>query len=165
MKTISTWRCLVILAGFTILVSSCKKEDAAPVATGLTLTTLQGTWAIATSQGTEWKKGTGIVTPRADDPSMIGLKFVISATQVTVKDIFGTVMYGPESFTFNETDKTILIGADGNTGLGLFNIADFVAGTSMSWNQREPIDADYSFQAGCACELYFQKFWTFAKMP
>jgi len=157
---------LVMLAGVSMMFGSCKKEDPAPSNT-LTASSLQGTWAVANAEGTEWQKGTGVVTPRASDPGTIGLKLTITGSQITIKDITGAVVYGPATFTFNETDKTILIGANGNTGLGLFNIADFVSGPAgtMTWNQREPIDADYRPEAGCGCELYFQKFWALVKMP
>ncbi len=143
---------------------SCKKDET-PAPAGLTATTIQGNWAISTSEGTEWKKGVGIITPRAAAPDMIGLKLEITATTVTVKDISGTVMFGPITYTLDVTAKTILIGDNGNTGLGLFAISNFVTSTSMAWDQREPIDADYEFKADCTCELYFQKFWTLAKMP
>lgn len=163
MKKSSTW-----LAIFTVLtlVGACKKDETVvPAATGPSNTTLQGTWVIATAQGTEWKKGVGISTPKAATPDFIGLKLTIDGSSVTVKDATNAVIFGPQSMTFYDADDTILIGANGNTGLGLFKITNFVASATMSWDQREPIDADYSMNASCSCELYFQKFWTFTKVP
>jgi hypothetical protein len=164
MKTHIDNRWFVLLTGAALLLSACKKDDA-PAPAGLSNTTVQGTWAIATSEGTEWKKGTGIITPRAAATDMIGYKAVISGSTITFKDISGTVIFGPESFTLDASAKTILIGANANTGLGLFNIPNFVAGATMSWDQREPVDADYAPKSSCSCDLYFQKFWTMTKMP
>jgi hypothetical protein len=164
MKTRIDIRWFVWLTGAALLLCACKKDEA-PAPAGLSSTSLQGTWAIATSQGTEWKKGVGIITPKAAAADMIGYKIVIAGSTLTVKDISGAVIYGPDSFTLNESAKTILIGANGNTGLGLFNISNFVAGATMSWDQRDPIDADYTPKSSCSCELYFQKFWTMTKMP
>lgn len=165
MKAPHNYLWFVFLAVTTLLLSACKKEDATVTPAGLSNTTVQGTWVIATSEGTEWKKGAGISTPRAAAADMIGLKIVLSGSTITVKDISGAVKYGPDSFTLDASAKTISIGPNANTGLGLFNIPNFVAGASMSWDQREPIDADYAPKASCSCDLYFQKFWTLTKMP
>lgn len=164
MKTQMKYVGFAFVAFALLVLSSCKKDET-PAPTGLSASTIQGNWAITTSEGTEWKKGEGIITPRAAAPDMIGLKLEITATTITIKDISGTAMGPPITYTLDVTAKTILIGADGNTGLGLFNISNFVTSTSMAWDQRDPIDADYTFKADCTCELYFQKFWTLAKMP
>lgn len=164
MKTRFDYRWLVLMTGAALVFNSCKKDETVAPA-GLASSTIQGTWAIATSEGTEWKKGVGIFTPRAAATDMIGYKIVLSGTMITVKDISGAVIYGPVSFTLNESAKTITIGANANTGLGLFNIPNFVAGATMSWDQREPVDADYTPKSSCSCELYFQKFWTMTKVP
>ncbi len=154
-----------LLASLVMLVLvGCKKEDSVAPSTGLSSNNIQGTWVLATAEGTEWKEGAGIITPRAAVPDMIGLKFVFSGTMVTVKDTGGSVIFGPQSFTVNETNKTIDLG-NSNTGLGFYTVPNFVAGATMAWNQREPIAEDYETNAGCSCKLSFQKFLTFTKVP
>lgn len=154
-----------VMAALVIsLLSSCKKEDTVAPSTGVTTANLQGTWIVATAEGTEWKEGAGIITPRAVSTDFIGMKFVFSSTTVTVKDVSNAVIFGPTSFTLNEANKTIDIG-NGNTGLGFYSIPNFVAGATMSWDQREPLTEDYGANAGCGCNLAFQKFFTFTKQP
>jgi hypothetical protein len=155
---------LAFMAFAMLGLGSCKEaESLAPA--GLSATTIQGNWAITTAFGAEWTKGVGITTPKAPETDMVGLKVEISATTVTVKDISGAAILPATTYTFDATAKTILIGPNGNTGLGMFKINDFELGISMAWDQRDPIDADYRPEAGCGCELYYQKFWTLSKMP
>lgn len=163
MKSPFALRWIVILTFITLL-GSCKKDETTTPA-GLTSNNLQGSWAIVTSEGTEWKKDTGIITPRADDPSLIGYKIVFTDNMVSVKDITGAVIFGPSTWNLNETDKTISIGTDAANGLGMFTIKNFIAGTSMAWDQRNPVDDDYEYKVDCDCFLYFQKFWTLSKVP
>ncbi len=158
MKALSI-RFITILVGIILLSVSCKKDDPAPAAT--LQTKIQGNWAIATSEGTEWQEGVGIITPRAPEPSLVGSKLMIEDNMFTVKDISGTTLLGPIAFTLDETESEITI-----PGLGTFDIEDLVVNTSMNWEQHEPKSpSDYEPQAGCGCNLFFQKFWSLAKMP
>lgn len=154
---------MAVLFAASLLSASCKKDDPAPAATGLTQANLQGNWAIASGEGTEWQEGVGIITPRAADPSLVGYKLEISAATITVKDISGTVVFGPIAYTLNTTTGLITAG-NAVSGLGVYTIKNFVAGASMEWEQREPIAEDYEAQAGCGCNLSFQKFFTFARL-
>jgi hypothetical protein len=154
---------MLLLLVATVLTSiSCKKDDPAP-ATGLSLSALQGDWAVTSGEGTEWEEGVGIVTPRADDPSLVGYKFSITSTTITVKDITGTTVLGSVAYTLDPTTGVISAG-NGASGLGVYTIKNFVAGATMDWDQREPIAEDYEPQSGCGCNLAFQKFLKFAKM-
>lgn len=153
----------MVVVGLTLLTAACKKEEAAPA--GLSSTTIQGSWAITSGEGTEWRKGDGIITPRANDPSLVGYKLVFEDNMMSVKDIMGNVVFGPSTWNLDDASGTILIGTDGSNGLGFFTIKNFVAGTSMDWDQRDPIDDDYSYKVDCDCFLYFQKFLKMSKMP
>ncbi len=165
MKSRFMFRWFVLLAGITVLIGSCKKDED-PAATALNSNNLQGSWAIVTSEGTEWNKDTGITTPRAPEPSIIGYKFVFTDNMVSIKDISGTVIFGPSTWNLDEANSTMLIGTDDSGGLGKYTIKNFVAGTSMAWDQRVPTkDDDYEYKVDCDCFLYFQKFWTMTKMP
>ena len=151
----------LMLAGF-VLLESCKKEEAAAPSNVLSAATIQGTWEVVAAQGIEWRKGVGVTTPIAQDLESTGLVINIGPTSATITK-------GTDTFTFSYTldvaDTTIFFPPDANTGLGLFTIKDFGlnSGTySMSWDQREPVDADYELRTGpgtCDCELYYQKFW------
>jgi hypothetical protein len=149
--------------GLMIGLGACQKEEAKPA--GLTSNNLQGSWAITSGEGTEWQKDVGIITPRADDPSLIGYKMEFSGNMMSVKDISGTVIFGPSTWNLDETAGTILIGTDAANGLGFFTIKNFVAGASMDWDQRNPVDDDYEYKLDCDCFLYFQKFLKFNKVP
>lgn len=162
MKT-SLIRIVAVLLAASLLSTSCKKDEPAPAATGLTQANLQGNWAVASGEGTEWQEGVGIITPRAADPSLVGYKLEIAATTITVKDISGAVVLGPITYTLNTTTGLLTAG-NAVSGLGVYTIKNFVAGTSMQWDQREPIAEDYELQAGCSCNLSFQKFFTFARL-
>lgn len=153
---------IALLFGANLLSTSCKKDDPTPAA-GLSMATLEGSWAISSGEGTEWEEGVGIITPRAADGSLVGLKIVIEDDMISVKDISGTVLLGPISFTLNTTTGVITAG-NGATGLGVYTIKNFVAGASMEWDQREPIAEDYEAEAGCGCNLAFQKFLVFARL-
>jgi hypothetical protein len=162
MKNLFT-KAATLLIAVAVLSTSCKKDDPAPAATGLTLQTLEGNWAVTSGEGTEWEEGVGIITPRAADPSLVGYKFSITSSAITVKDISGATVLGPIAYTLN-TSTGVLSAGNGATGLGVFTIKNFVAGATMEWDQRDPIAEDYEPQAGCGCNLSFQKFWKFAKM-
>src|SRR5262245_49508246 len=97
MKTFSI-RCMAVLGICIMIAVSCKKDDPAPAAT-LSTATLTGTWVVTYSEGTEWKEGTGIITPRAAAPDLLGFKFEFTATTLTVKDASGTVLLGPIAYT------------------------------------------------------------------
>jgi hypothetical protein len=163
MKALSI-RFIALLFVASLLSTSCKKDDPAPAATTTTLSleTLEGDWVLSTGEGTEWEEGVGIITPRAADASAVGLKFRFEDDVLTVYDISGTVMFGPANFTLDATTG-IIDGGPGSTGLGVFTIKNFGA-KSMEWDQREPIAADYEAQAGCGCNLAFQKFWKFGRL-
>lgn len=117
---------------------------------------LKGTWKITVAQGTEWEKGKGIVTPKASSPDDVGrtLTFLLPS-EVQIKESNGTSV-GNTGFVLDVANSTLTI-----TGVGLFNIKNFVAGKSMEMEQREPIDSDYRDVSGKL--LYFQKFWTLQK--
>lgn len=127
------------------------------------MATLEGSWAITSGEGTEWREGVGIVTPRATDNSLVGYKIVIAGDQISVKDVSGTVVLGPMTFTLTASTGVINAG-NSASGLGVYTIKNFVAGASMEWDQREPIAEDYKPQAGCSCNLSFQKFFKFARL-
>jgi hypothetical protein len=154
-----------VVTGAVCSLSSCSKSDPAPAAPEvLSASTIQGNWTVTTAEGTEWKKGTGISTPRANDPGTLGIILTISATSVIAKQ--GSNVLGTFTYTLDVAKSTILIGPDGNNGVGFFTISAFVAGKGMKMDAREPIDADYSLKTGagtCNCSLYFQKFWTLTK--
>jgi hypothetical protein len=149
--------------GLVILLNGCNKDEAKPA--GLTSNNLQGSWAITSGEGTEWQKDVGIITPRAADLSLIGYKVEFSGNMMSVKDISGTVVFGPSTWNLDETAGTISIGTDAVNGLGFFTIKNFVAGASMDWDQRNPVDDDYEYKVDCDCFLYFQKFLKFNKVP
>lgn len=166
MKALSI-RIIALLFAASVLSTSCKKDDPAPPAatTTLSLETLEGDWVLSTGEGTEWEEGVGIITPRAADGSLVGYKFRFEDDVLTVYDISGTVIFGPINFTLTVTNATTGTFAAGNgaTGLGVYTIKNF--GTkSMEWDQREPIAEDYEAQAGCGCNLAFQKFWKFGRL-
>ncbi len=161
MKTLSI-RLMTLLSAVSLVSISCKKDDPAPVA-GLSQTALQGSWAIASGEGTEWEEGVGIVTPRAVDPSLVGYKIVIDGSMISVKDISGAVVLGPIAFTL-DTSTGVITAGNAASGLGVYTIKNFVAGATMEWDQREPIAEDFEPQVGCGCNLSFQKFLKFAKM-
>lgn len=161
MKTVSI-RMIVLMFAASLWSTSCKKDDPAPAA-GLSAATLEGNWAVTSGEGTEWQEGVGIITPRASDPSLVGYKFVITGSTISVQDISGTVVLGPIAYTLNTTTGVITAG-NGASGLGVYTIKNFVAGATMEWDQRDPIAEDFEPQAGCACNLAFQKFFKFAKM-
>jgi len=163
MKTLSI-RIIAFLFVAALVTASCKKDDPAPAALGLTLATLEGDWAVSSGEGTEWQEGVGIITPRAVDGSLVGLKFRFEDNVLTVYDVSGAVVFGPITFTLNESTKVISVGDNAVTGLGVYTINNFVAGATMEWDQREPIAADYEPQAGCGCNLSFQKFLKFVRM-
>lgn len=139
--------------------TSCKKDEPV-VSTALSQDALQGTWLITISQGTEWEKTLGIVTPKANEPDLLNgtLKFI--GSQVEIKTGTG-VLKGSAAFTVDAVKLTITI-----TDIGLFNIKNYVAGKSMNMEQREPnpsVASDYKFNSGGNNYLYFQKFWTTIK--
>lgn len=148
---------LIILVCF-----SCKKDDA-PAPAGLSLATLEGSWAITSGEGTEWQEGVGIITPRAVDNSLVGYKIQVDGDVLTVKDISGNVVLGPITITLN-TSTGVINAGNAVDGLGVYTIKNFVAGATMEWDQRDPIAEDYEPQAGCGCNLSFQKFFKFARL-
>lgn len=154
---------LLTIACLLLLLNACKEEESKPA--GLSSTTIQGSWAISSGEGTEWKKGVGIITPRANDPSLVGYKMEFTDNMMSVKDVSGTIIFGPSTWNLDETAGTISIGTDAVNGLGFFTIKNFVAGTSMEWDQRDPVDDDYEYKVDCDCFLYFQKFLKFNKVP
>lgn len=140
-------------------VTSCKKDEPV-VASGISQDALQGTWLITISQGTEWEKTLGIITPKANEPDLLNgtLKFI--GSQVEIKTGAG-ILKGSAAFTVDAAKSTITI-----TDIGLFNIKNYVAGKSMSMEQREPnpsVASDYKFNSQGNNYLYFQKFWTTTK--
>lgn len=161
MKTISI-RFIAILLVAVLVSGSCSKDDPAPAA-GLSVATLEGSWAITSSEGTEWQEGVGIITPRAPDNSIVGYAVIFAGNMVSVEDVSGNVLLGPIAFTLNTTTGVITAG-NGASGLGVYTIKNFVAGASMEWDQREPIAEDYEPEAGCGCNLSFQKFLKFGRL-
>ncbi len=161
MKTL-TVRIVIGLMAIQLLSISCKKDDPAPT-TSLSTSTLEGNWVVSSGEGTEWKEGSGVITPRAADPTLVGYKFTITGTTITVKDITGATVLGPIAYTLDAATGVITAG-NGASGLGVYTIKNFVAGATMDWDQREPIAEDYEPQSGCGCNLAFQKFLKFAKM-
>lgn len=162
MKTFSIRAIVLLLAASTVMIS-CKKDEPAPAAPAATTLSdkIQGDWAISKSQGVEWQEGVGIITPLADEPDLLGAMIRIEDDMFTVKEISGAVMFGPVAFTLDETENEITI-----PDLGTFQIEDLVLNTSMDWDQNEPKNpGDYEPQAGCGCNLFFQKFWTLSKLP
>lgn len=154
----------MLLLGLVVaLCFSCKKDDPAPTAQPLSMATLEGSWAITSAEATEWKEGAGIITPRAADNSFVGYKLVIAGDQITIKDVSGTVLLGPITFTLN-TSTGVINAGNSASGLGVYTVKNFVAGASMDWDQREPIAEDFQAQAGCSCNLSYQKFFKFAHL-
>jgi hypothetical protein len=137
---------------------SCKKDEPV-VSTALSQEALVGTWQITISQGTEWEKGKGIITPKANEPSLLNATLKFIGSEVTVTSATGTV-FVTTGFTIDAAKSTATI-----TGVGLFNIKNYVGGKSMDWEQREPLDTDYEAKStsGGTRFLYFQKFWTMQK--
>ena len=148
---------LIAIVWLTAL-SSCKKDEPA-VSTALSQDALQGTWLITKSEGTEWEKTKGIVTPKANDPSGLNATLKFKGTECTYTDTAGK--FGSFGFTVDAANSTVTL-----TGVGLFNVKNYVAGKSMSMEQREPLDTDYESRpdgSGGSKLLYFQKFWTTTK--
>ena len=142
-----------------IALNSCKKEDIVSLLpTVLSQDALQGTWLITISQGTEWEKTLGIVTPKANEPDLLNgtLKFIGNEVQIRTG---AGILKGAAGFTVDAVNSTMTI-----TGIGLFNVKNYVAGKSMNLEQREPnTDSDYKFNSQGNNNLYFQKFWTTIK--
>jgi hypothetical protein len=144
---------IVCLAALT----SCKKDEPV-VSTALSQNALQGTWLITISQGTEWEKNVGIITPKADAPSSLNSTLKFTGSECTGTDAAGKA-FGPLGFTVDAANLTVTL-----TGVGLFNIKNYVAGKSMNMEQREPnTDSDYTLNSGNGKHLYFQKFWTMVR--
>jgi hypothetical protein len=144
---------IVFLSGLI----SCKKDDPKP--TALTLADLGGDWKITAAFGTEWKKGAGIVTPKAADPDGVGLIVLIDPDKkiFAITEAAGTVIFDG-SIDLVADRVTLTSGADALE----FTLKDKTA-TGMQWDQREPNkDSDYSEQSPTNF-LYFQKFWTLVK--
>jgi len=166
MRTLSSQRIIPFLTVFLLAVS-CKKD--APVSTTLSASTIQGNWKITSSAGTEWRKDTQngtpqISTPKADDPGTVGIVLTFTGSDVTAK--LGSTSLGTFPYTLDAAGSTILIGPDGNNGLGFYTISNFVGGKSMKMDQRLPIAADFDYRSGtgeCNCYLAYQKFWTLTK--
>jgi hypothetical protein len=159
MKKSINYIALLAIVWLTAL-TSCKKEDIVSLVPNvLSADAIQGTWKITISQGTEWEKTLGIVTPKANEPDLLNgtLKF-IPPSEVQIRTSNGTLM-GATGFTVDALDLTIEI-----DGIGLFNVKNYVAGKSMNLEQVEPTkDSDYKFNSQGNNYLYFQKFWTTVK--
>jgi hypothetical protein len=136
-----------------LLFSNCTEDE--PTA-GLSQNSLQGTWTVTVSEGTEWKQGVGVITPRADDPETLNATFVFNGNSFTATAEGGS-SFGTFTFSVDDENSTIMV-----DDLGFFNVKDFVAGTSMKWEQREPLETDYEERDGGQF-LYYQKFWSFEK--
>ena len=153
MKKLTNNVLLIITSLSMLLLGNCAEDESTA---GLSQNSLQGTWTITVSEGTEWKKDVGIITPRADDPETLNATFVFTGNTFTAtaedESPFGTF-----TFTIDEENSTITV-----DDLGFFNVKDFVAGTSMKWEQREPLETDYEERDGGQF-LYYQKFWSFEK--
>ena len=165
MKT-SNVRTTILFVSVMLISNACKKDDPAPVSTALSAATILGTWKITAAEGTEWGKDTPtgtatITTPRATDSGTVGITITFTGTQATVtKGGSPTIL----PYTLDVANSTILIGADGNTGLGFYTIKEFVSGSGMKMDQRVPIAADFNTTpSGGGKYLAFQKFWTLTK--
>jgi hypothetical protein len=152
-----------ILSMALLLNTSCKKDE--NISTELTAASIQGDWEITVAEGTEWEKealeSTAFISnPKSADPYMFGLILTINATTVTAK--MGSDVLGTFDYTLDVNESTILIGENGNTGVGFFTIGNFT-GSGMKMDQREPINDDFRYNEGGDNYLYFQKFWTLKK--
>ena len=143
-------RILLLTMMTSVILLSCKTDAVTPPtptvpSTALSATTILGSWKVTAAEGTEWGKDTptgtaAITTPRANDPSTIDVVLTFVGTDVT-----GTKGSSSSSFayTLDVANSTILMGPDGNTGIGFYTIKDFVGGASMKMEQRIPIAADF----------------------
>lgn len=125
-------------------------------AEGITPESLVGTWLLISSEGTEWEKDDGIITPRAAEPSTLNAVLTITATTVHIVSA-SDEEFGTFNYTITDGEMVHL------EGIGDFTISDFT-GTGMQWDQRDPSeDADYEYNEEGDNYLYFQKFWTLEK--
>lgn len=158
----TTYYALLLLS--LVVFYGCKTDVTIPqIDTTLSATSIQGTWKITTAAGTEWKKGTGIITPLAPDSGTLDYIVTLGAGGTA------TFTKGSDtktsSYTFTMAGSALFFPPDGNTGLGMFTVTSYTGSTTV-WQQREPIDADYTLHNGvgdCNCELYFQKTWTLTR--
>ncbi len=155
------YNAFIVMLATVAALDSCRKEEIS--SEGPTPISLQGTWSIVNSEVTVWEQGIGIVNPKHSADEFVGLQLVIDGSSITLNDGMGEAIYGPESFTLNEKDKTIQVGPSGSIGLGQFVIEGFVNRSTMSWIGRAPIDEDYLPQLSCSCKRYTQWFWTFKR--
>jgi hypothetical protein len=157
MKRAISYITVLTLVSITVLLS-CKKDDPAPAVT-FSQAALAGTWIINPSEGTEWQEGVGIVTPRAAEPDLLNATLEFVGTQVNIKDS-GGVSFGTAAVTVNATDMEITL-----DGVGTFEVKNFIAGVSMTMNQKEPsVHSDYE-ENNPGQFLAFQKFWGLTKKP
>lgn len=164
MKTKSLVYLISLTCFAAAIFASCSKEEAKPA--GLNSTTIQGSWLIVTgSEAAEWQKDVGIITPRAAFTELNGYKLSFSGNMMSVLDPPGNVVFGPSTWNLNDATGFIEIGTDAANGLGGFTIKNFVAGISMEWDQRDPVEADYEYKLDCDCFLYYQKFLKLTKAP
>lgn len=136
---------------------SCKKDD--PVSVAFSLSAISGSWIINPSEGTEWEEGVGIITPRAPEPDLLNATLKITGTEVEVKDSGGT-SFGSFPISVNESDMEVTI-----TGVGTFEVKNYIGNVSMTWNQKEPKDHSDFEEKNPGQFLAFQKFWGLTRKP
>ena len=148
---------VLTLVSITVMVS-CKKDDPAAAVT-FSAAAMAGTWIINPSEGTEWEEGVGIITPHAPEPDILNATLTFSGTEVTGKDSGGTTL-GTFAFSANASAMELTL-----TSVGTFDVKNFVAGVSMTLEQKAPtVHADYE-EKNPGQFLAFQKFWGLTKKP
>lgn len=137
-------------------VTSCKKEDAAPVAPAFTLAAIAGTWVINPSQAVEWVLGLA-TSSKANEPTLLNATLKIVGTEVQVKDSSGASM-GSFPISVNESGMTVTI-----IGVGTFDVKNYVGNVSMTWEQQDPSGASEYEEVAPGVFVFNQKFWGLTK--